>query len=52
MKFLEVGLLKLISNIFKSGALRTITNITRSKAKRIHSQVYFKGFIHKYRTAF
>ena len=40
---------------FKSGALRTITNITRSTVnskKRIPSQVYFKDFLHRYRTAF
>ena len=41
---------------FKSGALRTITNITTSSygklKKRIPSQVYFKDFVHRYRAAF
>ena len=41
---------------FKSGALRTITNITKSminwKKKRFPSLAYFKDFVHRYRTAF
>ena len=40
---------------FKSGALQTITNITKSmvnQKKKISSQVYFKDFVHRCRTAF
>ena len=41
---------------FKTGALRIITNLTRSlvnwKKKKISSQVYFKSFVHRYRAAF
>ena len=37
---------------FKSGALRTITNVTRSMKKVIPSQLYLKDFVHKYKTAF
>ena len=37
---------------FKSGALKAITNITRSMVEWIPSQVYFKDFVHRYRKAF
>ena len=58
MEFLEGGLLKLMSNVFKSGVLRMISNIAEEYTfygklkKRIPSQVYFKDFVHRYRTVF
>ena len=56
MRFTETDI-----KYFKSGSLRTITNIAQKeytlydklkKKKRIPSQVYFKDFFHRYRTTF
>ena len=47
--------IKTVVKHFKSGALQTITNITRrivNWKKRIPSQVYFKEFVQRYRKAF